>query len=105
MPAENWQNSVLFLVSFMHVSYVDKEVEQISRNCPPYGCMVLPISLLFELFEHYRPVSTLQQEGGGGWIEFSVAALPLFPFLMVWASLYVYMYKISLISSCDVSNF
>ena len=22
LPAENWQNSVLFLVSFMHVSYV-----------------------------------------------------------------------------------
>ena len=35
MPAENWQNSVLFLVSFMHVWYVDKEMEQNLRNCPP----------------------------------------------------------------------
>ena len=31
---KNWQNSVLFLVSFMHVWYVDKEMEQNSRNCP-----------------------------------------------------------------------
>ena len=35
MPAENWQNTVLFLVSFMHVWYVDKEMEQNTRNCPP----------------------------------------------------------------------
>ena len=32
---KNWQNSVLFLVSLMHVWYVDKEMEQNSRNCPP----------------------------------------------------------------------
>ena len=31
---KNWQNSVLFLVSFIHVWYVDKEMEQNSRNCP-----------------------------------------------------------------------
>ena len=32
---KNWQNSVLFLVSFMHVWYMDKKMEQNSRNCPP----------------------------------------------------------------------
>ena len=32
---KNWQNSVLFLVSFMHVWDVDKEMEQNPRNCPP----------------------------------------------------------------------
>ena len=36
MPAENCQNSVLFLVSFMHVWCVDKERVQNSRNCPPW---------------------------------------------------------------------
>ena len=34
-PQKNWQNSVLFLVRFMHVWYVDKEMEQTSGNCPP----------------------------------------------------------------------
>ena len=33
---KNWQNSVLFLVSFKHVWYVDKEKEQNSRNCPQF---------------------------------------------------------------------
>ena len=37
MPAEKLAESVLSLVSFMHVWYVDKEMEQNSRNCPPYG--------------------------------------------------------------------
>ena len=34
LPAENWQNSVLFLVSFMHVWYVDKK-NGAEFECPP----------------------------------------------------------------------
>ena len=45
---KNWQNSVLLLVSFMNVWYVDKKWSRIRGNARHKVCMVLPISLLFE---------------------------------------------------------
>ena len=57
---KKWQNSVLFLVSFMHVWYVDKKWSRIRGIFRHKVCMVLPISLLFEqnlpLFEQNPPV-------------------------------------------------
>ena len=35
MPAEELAEFGIFSGNFMHVCYVDKEMEQNSRNCPP----------------------------------------------------------------------
>ena len=63
---KNWQNSVLFLVSLMHVWYVDKEMEQNSRNCPPNGLygsanFTAFFSRICHRFEHNPPVPRIYE--------------------------------------------